>query len=97
MATNPFKAAKGSSKTPPVDGGRATRSRGTPAPLVADWSNPKLRKLAPGGSGGKGSQDGWKLDEDPAPPFSPLAAEITAKKKARGPPAPSDLGLGVQP
>ena len=65
-------------KTPVSSRPSTRRSKGRPSPVTIDWSNPKLRKLAPGGSGGKGIELDWDLDKGSSctpvqpPPQQPL-------------------------
>ena len=84
MASNP------SQTTPSSTSGRSTRSQGAPTPLSrSDWSSApaKLRKIAPGGQGGRGGtsfiQTDWQMDYKV--PFSPVASATVLTMKA--PPA----------
>ena len=84
---NPFRSAF----TPSTDG-RSTRSKGPPPARATDWStaDAKVRKLAPGGRGGKGIESDWDLEDELVKveaPFSPLASKMT-KVKPKGPPPP---------
>ena len=86
----------GDQPTTPSSCGRSSRSRGGPTPLSAtDWASApaKLRKLAPGGQGGRGAaafiQTDWQIES--VVPFSPVAAAAAtpATKRMKSPPPPS--------